>query len=398
MRLACLAAFLLIAASAQDSGLTALHSTLETLHAQRKEMETADRYTPLLTTAKHQLRDWVESQLGSIQKQGDEKGLEARINSALEKVSIKPPDDDQNLIGSVGGAGIKWEHGLLVITTNVGIVCQSDESAYGYKQFGGKWKRVWESEQDDYDKYTPQYISAVHVWQDYDNGKQTGPTFVLTLGNEWGCASAWHQVYYRIWRVDSQGSKLLLEGSDGAYLRGQEYILGSIVHTPMHFSGPVDVVVEYTKRSIDVGVHNREAIYHYLIDGDKVRRVAPVALGPRDFVDEWMTNSWDETSQWSASPTLRPWHEKLHAGVIFGDFLHQTAHCETPDLWQVGYQPSDEKTNSAPKPDVYFLIRWTPPYRFSMAGVNDKPWPRCTTIDPEADAWRTLFNTQGWRW
>jgi hypothetical protein len=112
----------------------------------------------------------------------------------------------------------------------------------------------------------------------------------MTLGNQWGCASTWHTVYYRVWRVDASAPKLLIDRSEDAWLRAGEYIIGSIGQDWVNKSAPVDVLIELTERSIDGGVHNREAIRHFLIDGDKGRRVAPIALSPRDFVDEWLTH------------------------------------------------------------------------------------------------------------
>jgi hypothetical protein len=191
--------------------------------------------------------------------------------------------------------------------------------------------------------------------------------------------------------------KTLIDRSEFAWLRTGTYIVGSIGQDWVDKSAPVDVLIEFTERSIDGGVHNRETIRHFLIDGDKVRRVAPVALSPRDFVDEWLTQLWDESSAWSASPALSQWHEKIHADFVGGDF-GDTAHCETPDLWQVDFAPSNEKKDFAREPDVYFLVRCSPPYRFTMVNVADQPWPLCKQVGREADQWRTLFNTQDWRW
>ena len=381
-----------------DSRLVALNESLKSLHAQTDVSAVNPGAGPKLTLAKHQLRDWVESQLGPIEKEGDETKASEGINKALERVSVPPSGDDQNLLGTLGEVDLKWESGLLIVITRVGIVCEEDESVYGYKRIGSKWERIWESEQNDYQNYSPQHINAVHVWQSYESGKQTGPAYILTLGNEWGCASFWHRVYYRIWRVDASGSKSLVDQSGDGYLRGQSYILGSIVNSPMNFSGPVDAIIEFTQRSVDAGVHNREGIRHFLIEGDRVRRVAPVALSPRDFVDEWMTNPWNESKVWSLSPDQSMWHQKLHLDFVGGEFLGDTMHCQTPDLWQVGFEPHNAKRNFEPEPDVYFLIRWTPPYRFAVAGISGKPWPRCTHADREADSWRTLFSTQDWRW
>ena len=379
------------------SRLAALHETLQSLHAQAGSSAADRGGGPKLTLAKHQLRDWIESQLGPIEKRGDETEVSERMNKMLKKVSIAPSKDDQNLLGSLGEVSLRWEQGLLVVITRMGIDCEQDESVYASKRIDGKWQRIWESEQNNYQHYTPQHINAVHIWQSFKDGNPTGTACILTLGNEWGCNSAWHRVYYRIWRVDSSGSRLLVNQSGDAYYRGQSFIVGSIVNSPMHFEGPADAIIEFTQRSVDVSVHNREAVHHLLIDGDQVRRVAPVALSPRDFVDEWMTQPWSESREWSLASDLSRWHQKLHTALVTGNFLRDTTHCRTPDLWQVGFEPHDQ-WNSRPEPGVYFLIRWTPPYRFALAGISNNPSPQCTQTDPEADAWRTLFSTQDWRW
>ena len=56
-------------------------------------------------------------------------------------------------------------------------------------------------------------------------------------------------------------------------------------------------------------------------------------------------------------------------------------HCQAPDLRQLGFEPHDVKRNFEPGPDVYFLVRWTPPYRFALVGVSNNLWPRCTALD-----------------
>jgi hypothetical protein len=388
------------AASAQDTQLSVLHATLVTLrlHAAQTTIETSGA-RPELTIAKHQLRDWVEMQLGSLKDFEGAKALSDRINKGLKAVGVAEIGDDQNLLGTLGDVVFSSESGLLIVTTAVGILCQYDESAYAYKLVCGRWQRVWESEQNDYSpaKYTPQHIVAVHVWQSFKDGHGDGPPFVLTLGNHWGCASAWHPVYYRVWRVDPSGSKLLIDDSAMAWLRTETYAVGSITQDRTNENAPVDVLIEFTGGSIDATVGNREVIRHYLIAGDQVRRVDPVALSPRDFVDEWLTRDWNESTTWSASSMLRQWHRKLHADRVGGEFSDATMHCQTPDLWQVSFEHYSAQKNLEPEPDVYFLVRWRPPYHFTIMDVRDKPWPRCTQEDREADEWRTLFSTQEWR-
>lgn len=391
----------MVAALAQDAQLDALHATLVTLHAHAAEATIKNSGArPELTAAKHQLRDWIETQLGSLKDIEHKDSLAIQINKALDAVQASDPTGGDNLLGALGDVRLTNESGLLIVTTGVGIVCQYDESAYAYKQINGRWQRIWESEQNNYPptKYAPQHIFAVHVLQPIKQGHQDGAPFVMTLGNHWGCASAWHPVYYRVWRIDPGGSKLLIDDSEVAFLRADTYAEGSIAQDRTKENPPVDVLIEFSERSVDAGVHNREAVRHYLIAGDEIRRVDPVALSPRDFVDEWLTRNWNESGTWSASPAFQSWHQKLHGDWVGGEFAYPTMHCQTPDLWQVGFAPEQPQKNFEPEPAVYFLVRWRPPYHFTMTDIGDKPWPHCAQEDREADEWRTLFATQEWRW
>ena len=390
-----------VSASAEDAQLKALHATLVTLRAHAESPSGGDPATwTELSVAKHQLRDWIETQLGTLPHPGDEHAFADGLNGALRGVSVRSDKDDPDPAGSLGDVRVSNENGLLTVTTAIGISCQRDESAYVYRRIDGRWRRVLESEQSNANpkQYAPQHNLVVHVWQGFKDNHEVGPAFVMTLGHEWGCASAWHRVYYRIWRVDASGAKPLIDGSAEAYLRAGSFIVGSIGQDRFDQKAPIDALIEFSQRSVDTAIHNREAIRHFLIDGDQIRRIDPIALSPRDFVDEWLTSGWNESATWSASPCLSKWHRKLHADWVGGEFSRATMHCQTPDLWQIAFAPSNAQKNYATEPEAYFLVRWRPPYHFTLVDVSEKPWPRCVTEDLEADEWRTLFNTQDWRW
>ena len=51
--------------------------------------------------------------------------------------------------------------------------------------------------------------------------------------------------------------------------------------------------------SIDGGILARQDVRHYRIDGPNAKRIDPLALRPRDFVDEWLTHEWKEAAFWS---------------------------------------------------------------------------------------------------
>jgi hypothetical protein len=117
-------------AFAQDTQLDALRATLATLHSDAAEAAIENLGgTPELTVAKHQLRDWIETQLGSVKDVGEEQALAAHINETLKAVSVGDAADDQNLLGFLGDVRLSVEPGLLIITTAAGILCQYGESA-----------------------------------------------------------------------------------------------------------------------------------------------------------------------------------------------------------------------------------------------------------------------------
>lgn len=347
--------------------------------------------TPQLTIAKHQLRDWVESRLSELPRDGDGRELGRKLNLELRnaKLLCRWDDKDQQScpewiqLGYLSELTLSRSSAFLILQTGVGIECGFDESAYLYSWSDEGWRRVWQNEQNTYTKeaYKPQTIHAALI----SPYSKSNDYIVLTLGSEPWCSSNWHDVYYRAFRLGPDWqARPLVEGSEWAYLAHDPPIRGNVTRD--------EILVEFTPRSIDGGLHNREAIQHYRIEAGGAKRIDPLALSPRDFVDEWLTQDWREAAFWSESahrPDMRDRHEKRNSkDLVFGQFHDPTMHCARPDLWQVGADFGE------PPKAVYFLVRWWPPYRFSMVEVSDQPSADCTTRDPYADERRTLF--PGW--
>jgi len=338
----------------------------------------------------------VESRLKGLTLDGDEGELERSLNAKLREVKLfcgantadQQPCPDWTLLGFLDSLKFRRSRGFLILQTAIGIECGFDESAYLYSWSDEGWRRVWQTEQNTYtDKaYKPQTIHAVLI-SPYNRANDY---VVLTLGTEPWCASNWHDVYYRAFRLGPDPDAApLVEGAEWAFLADDPPIQGSVARN--------DVLVEFTIRGID-GV--RQAVRHYRIDADRVKRVDPLALSPRDFVDEWLTHDWRETTFWSESAnrrSMRDWHSKLHKDFVSGRFIYPTRHCPTmPDLWQVGVDFSDPPAPIGVEPKgTYFLVRWRPPYQFTMVDVSDHPSPACAEEDRKADdEYRTLFPAQ----
>jgi len=87
---------------------------------------------------------------------------------------------------------------------------------------------------------------------------------------------------------------------------------------------PDDFLLELQGACIDPSILIRAHVLHYKVGEDGAVRVDPVALQPRDFVDEWLTRPWEEMAAWSsanAREELKKWHAVLHsASDLIGDF------------------------------------------------------------------------------
>lgn len=385
-----------VAVWAEDARLSELRGMLVPMRQHPYEHLESRGATPELTVVKHKLRDWIESRVAALAPNEDPALLTLQLNAELKGAGLFSDGQTQypqpeSWVGFLGPVLIHrqaWSEFLLVQTA-MGIQCGFDWSGYAYERSGDRWRRIWQSEQDDYrkGKYLPQNLHAVLISPtDYrPHGDKSAP-LVLTLGDQPWCTSNWRNVDVRLWRTKTGDAepKLLLDLGEPAYLGSHDPpIQGSV--------GPDDVLVEY---SVAGGEHSRPEIRHYTVEQDKVKRVDPIALRPRDFVEEWFLRPWTEVSRWT-EPGSRARMEKRH-GVRheFSEFTHPTLHCGAkPDLWQIQIDFGDAE-KQIPE---YFLIRWRPPYRFIMVDVSDRPWPGCVEPDPAADEVRTLFPTQDWR-
>jgi hypothetical protein len=350
------------------------------------------------------LRDWLDSHLASSGLGVNPLELQRDLNIELRNAGLSCGDDgphqtqcpDWTFLGFVGPIRVQWRAQFLVIRSGLGIECGFDESAYVYSWNGTKWVRTWENEQDSYtkDDYRPQTLDDVLI-SPYNRANDY---LILTLGSESWCSSNWHDVYYRVFRMgpDPQAPPLVNGSEWTAVGFRNPPILGSISSD--------DVLIEYLRPSVDGGILAREGIFHYEIEHGAVKRTDPFALGPRDFVDEWLKTDWLESSHWSEGPNRRAmleWRRKyVDKKAPNGEFLYPTMHCPTtPDLWQVGLNLTpelDSENDRAQK--TYFLVRWHPPYQFRMVDVRDSAWPSCTSKDPAADdAKRRMFPVQDWR-
>ena len=335
--------------------------------------------TEELTIAKHRLRDWVESRLEGFPQAGNELLFSQKLNIELRSAKLFCSETNcqrDYLNGYLNSLILRRSTGYLIVQTAVGIQCGFDHSAYIYNWSVSGWNRVWQNEQTNYTTvhYTPQKLHAVLI-SPYQEGQAP---VVLTLGTHSWCSSTWHPVYYRLFRLGAElAPRPSLHGSAMAWLGKDD----SAVHGRISAE---DAWIEYTILSIDGGAHNRQAVQHFKITPTKIERIQPVALRPRDFVEEWLQTGWQEAAAWSDTPDLGAQHLALHKPFVGGSYIETTKHCSAA-LWQVGIE-----LGVPPKP-FYFVVRWEKSNHFTMMHILNQPMPECHATDPNADEERTLF-------
>jgi hypothetical protein len=367
---------------AADASLDAIHALLQPMRD--SEPMKARGATPALTTVKHQLRDWIEPRLQMIRWDGwqvrwtpDPAVLQDQLNHELGRADLicNPGPSCTNPLGYLGQVTLQMSAGSLVVTTGVGIqVCGYDESAYAYEWQEGKWRRFWQSAQDNYEeaKYFPQRLRDVQISAgDFSPGGDKTARLILTLGNNPWCSSVWHPVYYRVWQTkETYGEpRLLLDGNE----------MADVLYEVHGSASPTEVLMEYTIIGIDA--MRIPEIRHYILRNDNLERADPVALGPRDFTALWFTEPFSEMARWTEPGRRSKLEQRLANNKHqLEEPLRPSRHCtQHPDLWQVRAG------------DSYFLVRGRPPYRFTMMDVAGRPWPDCTEEDPAVDEIRTLF-------
>jgi hypothetical protein len=195
--------------------------------------------------------------------------------------------------------------------------------------------------------------------------------FVVTSSVAPWCSSTWSDLRYAVLRPGPYPlkPKQLLKRDDFMWWGSEDY--GQLS------AGADTADVRFHAASIDGGVHNRVWVRHFLVQGDRVRRVQPVAESPRDFVDEWITTPWSEARSWT-EPTARDGlhrtHDRWNKSKPDGLEFEAARRCSgAATRYQI--ETSDVATNQT----TYFWVAGGPDYW--LTDVSPTADPRCAGPD-----------------
>ena len=358
--------------TAQSAGPATLRPVLQQLRSGFDAHRDTLGATEAMTTVKHGLRDWVESQLTTAPQSVDTRAFAETLHVARRDGQFLCLDlvgDCQTKpLGFVDDVRVYRAGEFLSIVTAVGINCGYDESAYAYTWRNGRWERFWDSEQNSYTKetYRPQQVYYVLISPPGSDGRR----LLVTLGSQSGCLGGFKDLYARAWRLDAPlGSTQVLDWS--AYANdGYPPIQGRL--------RPDDLVVQYTAGGLADG-DTHTAVRHFEVRNGVAVQTDPIAGKPHDFVLEWLSEPWEESRSRAASEALKERYTALHLEHPYGDFAEPTRRCTAgADLWQVATRILDG-------PLRYYRVRWETGFRFTMVDISDAPFPDCTAEDPRSE-------------
>jgi hypothetical protein len=328
--------------------------------------------TEALTTVKHGLRDWVESQLMAAPQSVDTRAFAAALHVALRDGQVMclnlAGDCWTNPLGYVDDVRVNHAGEFISIVTAVGINCGYDESAYAYAWRNGRWQRFWDSEQNSYTKesYRPQQVHYVLI----SSAGAGGRRLLATLSSQSGCTGGFKDLYARAWRLYISLAPMRVLDWRTYADDGYPAIQGRI--------RPDDLLVQYTTGGLADG-DTHTAVRHFEVRNGVAVQVDPIAGRPHDFVLEWLSAPWEESRTRAASEALKAPYTALHLEHPYGDFAEPTRLCAAgPDLWQVATRILDG-------PMRYYRVRWEAGFRFTMMDISQKPFPDCTVQDPRSE-------------
>lgn len=220
-----------------DADLSLIKETvgsLRLIHTDSLDADIPVAAKPLLTTLKHQLRDFIANRLRFEKRQVSTQQIQARAIVDLSDFGLI--DDEEGSVfdrdqfekgydyGDIETITVTRPHycvDLIAVTTTLGICCGADTSLYLFKYEEGEWKLNLADETNDYERIdgARRLFEFGVSWPDENND-----VFVVTASvNPW-CTSNWQSITYRVLRCGPAPyePRVLLSRAQTIYLSAED--------------------------------------------------------------------------------------------------------------------------------------------------------------------------------
>jgi hypothetical protein len=273
------------------------------------------------------------------------------------------PKDGLNYGFQLGFKARREPHSNLVsVEATFQIQCGSDSVLMLFESADAGWREMLRWQSPPYDLVSGALGSFGYAVSPPD---ARGEWYVLVKSIPPWCSSTWSSIRYAVLRPSSNihAPSVVYQGKEGIWWGNEDF--GRLR------ANATDFEIRFHNHSIDVGVHSRLWINHFVIQGDRVRRTQPVAISPRDFVDDWVQEPWTVVGQWTDAEKRAPLqltHDRL---MKIGFFEYESIRrcSDQPNHYQIGVEDQNDTDH------YYFSV--TGKSRFTMHDVSSSPNEQC---------------------
>jgi hypothetical protein len=325
---------------------------------------------------------------GTIHALPDEKEILDQLRAAgWDEI----PSHKWNAYGEIRQINFDWktdyDPGLVVVTTQLWIPCSGDDpdsSIYVFQGAGRHWHMVLST---DSDFSLVGDINGTGMQYGVSPPDSDGHWFLVVAHSPPSCRD--HDAILR-YKVLKPGAS---PDQPTVLLTRREQIDAEFDPAfAVEVQSDWFAVTEGKVRRLDgeTGV----SIFRYRVTNDQAQRIAPLALTPEDFLDQWVQLSWDDARQWSKdslSKPLQAWHAKL-SGLASDSTEFESVHrcADTGDgdvTWLIDLFV-DQQLNPSMKQEKLYIEVAKSGGVFSVQSIHDIHPSECqgrTPVTPVAD-------------
>jgi hypothetical protein len=319
----------------------------------------------------------------------DVKALEARLAELMgtNKPELATPADRPDVgeqVQQIYGADLKLAakrpdatKRLIGVEVSFGVMCGEDTMLLLYEWRDDKWRKVLRWQSGDYDQVSGafgdffEYVvmprSASEEW-----------AVAVAHGMPW-CTSGWSAFDLDVIETGhGTGPQKLIFHKNAGYYRATD-------NPPALKAVSDNFDLRLQDMSVDFDhLFLVTEIYRYRLAGGDVRRVQPVAMNGRDFVDVWLSTDWDDAVDWSATGNIDNLKDE-HALIDRLRKPEKVGSAATISFGAVRGCSDDPKRFQVeldldPGAPVYFAIR-EGENSFTMLSASNRPDPHCNSAN-----------------
>lgn len=248
---------------------------------------------------------------------------------------------------------------LLQINLQIGMTCSFDQTAAIYRR--NPLSRVGWINYPDTEGSTAWGINSITVGPPDSSGERI---VAAGLMSGW-CTSNVGDIQLRIWRLAGNEMRPLLTRDLGAR---RDVPVSALIE-----GGTVAFRFDTGVR--DVGIIIRSAIEKYRVEGNRVTRIAPIALNVIGFIEEWLELNDAEAARSSSPEAVRDRAAAVAWAKDGVEYKGGSRCAGSPRLWQVSVKLADAEDRRV------FLVNEDGAEHLQMAGFRSQPVQECPHVD-----------------